>query len=305
MMLVSGWITILISGRIWFWLGLGGCACYVRIRWNSFTDVTSELNLSTTLTGAAYTGVWAADIDLEGDIDLVLNDAENGVLTLRNNGDGTFERAQWFSVDSGIHAFAWADLDQDGDPDAALMDSEGGLRVLANERQGQFISMPNSIEDFTLLDITVSDSNSDGRIELLALTDTGQILRVTLGDEPTVDVLFETALHAAGAQLLTGDLDNNGGIDIVVTTRGQSQILLQDDDYAFYPYEASVDLETYALSATRFAGQLEMVGPKCRPPAYALWNRNIERIPLETDSTPCCTGGRRSAHQLVWNWWRG
>ncbi len=252
--------------------GAGGLRLLRQDSLEQFTDATSELNLSATLTGAAYTGVWAADIDLEGDIDLVLNDAENGVLTLRNNGDGTFERAQWFSVDSGIHAFAWADLDQDGDPDAALMDSEGGLKVLANERQGQFISMPNPIEDFTLLDLTVSDSNSDGRIELLALTDTGQILRVTLGNEPAVDVLFETALHAAGSQLLTGDLDNNGGIDIVVTTRGQSQILLQDHDYAFYPYEASVDLETYALSATRFAGQLEMVGLSAdrRPMRYGI-----------------------------------
>ncbi|MXZ17180.1 MAG: hypothetical protein F4069_10535 [Rhodothermaceae bacterium] len=252
--------------------GAGGLRLLRQDSLEQLTDVTSELNLSTALTGAAYTGVWAADIDLEGDIDLVLNDSESGLLTLRNNGDGTFERAQWFSVDSGIHAFAWADLDQDGDPDAALMDSEGGLRVLANERQGRFISMPNPIEGFTLLDVTVSDSNSDGRIEILALTDTGQILRVTLGNEPAVDVLFEAALHAAGAQLLTGDLDNNGGTDIVVSTMGQSQILLQDHDYAFYSYGATVDLETYALSATRFAGQLDIVGLSAdrRPMRYGI-----------------------------------
>ncbi len=225
-----------------------------------FEDVTSELNLNITITGAAYTGVWAADIDLEGDIDLVLNDAENGILTLRNNGDGTFELAEWFAVDLSVHAFAWSDLDQDGDPDAALMDSEGRLRVLANERQGQFIPMPTPIDDLILLDVTVSDSNSDGRIEILALTNSGQILRVTLGNESAVEVLFEMALNDVDAQLLTGDLDNNGGTDIVVTTKEESQILLQDQDYAFYSYGRGLALETFALSATRFAGQLEMIG---------------------------------------------
>ncbi len=225
-----------------------------------FVDATSELNLSTALTYAAYTGVWAADMDLEGDIDLVLNDAENGLLTLRNKGDGTFERSDWFPLESVIHAFAWADLDQDGDPDAAMLDSEGRLRVMANERQGQFIPVSNPIADDSLLDITVSDSNSDGRIELLVLKDTGQILRVTLGSDPAVEMLLEGALQTLDAQLLTGDLDNNGGIDIVVTASGQSQIFLQDHDDAFYLQETLTELETYALSATRFAGRLDMIG---------------------------------------------
>ena len=225
-----------------------------------FVDATAELNLSATLTNAAYTGVWAADIDLEGDIDLVLNDAERGLRTLRNKRDGTFELADWFSIESGIRAFAWADLDQDGDPDAAFIDGRGGLMVLANERQGRFSSMPIPGESLTLLDIAVSDSDSDGRIEILALTDVGRILRVIPGNQPEMTLLAETDLRGAGAQLLTGDLDNNGGVDLVVTAQGQSHIFLQGQDYVFYPHGGPVDLETYAISATRFAGRLDMVG---------------------------------------------
>ena len=227
-----------------------------------FTDVTATLGLEAAITGAAYTGVWAADIDLEGDIDLLLNTAQNELLALRNNGDGTFEREDWFSGVSGIKAFAWADFDQDGDPDAGFVDVEGSLVVMQNERQGRFTSMPVPAlaAGFTPLDVTVSDSNSDGKIELLVLADTGQVLRITFGYQATVEVLAQVDLQTSSAQILTGDVDNNGGVDLVVTEAAQSHILLQDQDYAFYSRVGPVDLEAYALSATRFAGRLDLIG---------------------------------------------
>ena len=227
-----------------------------------FADVTATLGLEAAVTGAAYTGVWAADIDLEGDIDLLLNTAQNELLALRNNGDGTFEREDWFSGVSGVKAFAWADFDQDGDPDAGFVDAEGRLVVMQNERQGRFTSMPVPVPtaELTPLDITVSDSNSDGKIELLVLANTGQVFRITLGYQETVEVLAQVDLQTSSAQILTGDLDNNGGVDLVVTEAAQSHILLQDQDYAFYSSGGPVDLEAYALSATRFAGRLDLIG---------------------------------------------
>ncbi len=227
-----------------------------------FADVTATLGLGAATTDAAYTGVWAADIDLEGDIDLLLNTAQNELLALRNNGDGTFEREDWFSGVSGVKAFAWADFDQDGDPDAGFVDAEGSLVVMQNERQGRFTSMPVPVStaEFTPLDITVSDSNSDGKIELLVLANTGQVLRITLGYQETVEVLARVDLQTSSAQILTGDLDNNGGVDLVVTEAAQSHILLQDQDYGFYSSGGPVDLEAYALSATRFAGRLDLIG---------------------------------------------
>ena len=227
-----------------------------------FADVTATLGLGAATTDAAYTGVWAADIDLEGDIDLLLNTAQNELLALRNNGDGTFEREDWFSGVSGVKAFAWADFDQDGDPDAGFVDAEGSLVVMQNERQGRFTSMPVPVStaELTPLDITVSDSNSDGKIELLVLANTGQVLRITLGYQETVEVLAQVDLQTSSAQILTGDLDNNGGVDLVVTEAAQSHILLQDQDYAFYSSGGTVDLEAYALSATRFAGRLDLIG---------------------------------------------
>jgi len=235
-----------------------------------FMDATSELNLGTARSSASYTGVWTADIDLEGDLDLIVNHAEQGVLTLQNNGDGTFETANWFPEQTSIRSFSWADLDQDGDPDAAILDQEGKLIVLNNERQGQFT--PDSSYAQPLLDVTISDTNSDGKLELLLLTDTGEIHRMTLGDEPSTETLANVDPVSPNTHLLVGDLDNNGGKDLIVSFEDRTLILLQDEDYQFYPHKDIIEIETFALSATRFAGRLDLIGldPNRQPVRYGI-----------------------------------
>ncbi|MCY4170141.1 MAG: FG-GAP-like repeat-containing protein [Bacteroidetes bacterium] len=225
-----------------------------------FSDVTDELGLSSTLSNASYSGVWTADIDLEGDLDLVLNHAEQGLMLLRNNGDGTFGSANWFSIQSSILEFSWADLDQDGDPDAALLDNDGHLIIMDNQRQGQFTPISSYADGLKLQDVTISDTNSDGKIELLLLTDTGEIHRMTLGNNPLTELLAQVTISSSHSQLLVGDLDNNGGKDLVVTSEDRTLILLQDEDYQFYRLEEIIEMETFALSATRFAGRLDLIG---------------------------------------------
>ena len=63
-----------------------------------------------------------ADIEADGDLDIVLGASYATAPVLRNNGDGTFTEIQSFPKHAGMQGFAWADLDADGDPDAALID---------------------------------------------------------------------------------------------------------------------------------------------------------------------------------------
>ena len=106
--------------------GAGGVRLMRQDSPKAFTDVTSLAKLPPSTTGAKYTGAWAADIEADGDLDVVLG-TENGAPTvLRNNGDGTFLDLQPFSNMSGLQGFAWADLDADGDPDAAIIDGSAG-----------------------------------------------------------------------------------------------------------------------------------------------------------------------------------
>jgi len=60
-------------------------------RW-TFADVTSASGLDRDTLSSGYFGVWAADIEMDGDLDLVLGSALDARVTvLRNNGDGNIQ----------------------------------------------------------------------------------------------------------------------------------------------------------------------------------------------------------------------
>jgi Tfp pilus assembly protein PilF len=55
-----------------------------------FTDVTSQTRLPAAVLNAAYNGAFAADIESDGDLDIVLAPRAGAPVVARNNGDGTF-----------------------------------------------------------------------------------------------------------------------------------------------------------------------------------------------------------------------
>src|SRR6267143_37219 len=122
--------------------GAGGVRLLKQENANKFTDVTAQTKLAATILNGSFTGAWAADIDLDGDLDVVLGAERVLPTVLRNNGDGTFAEIHPFAGASGLRAFVWADLNADGAPDAALIDDQNKLHVFANERSGQFKERP-------------------------------------------------------------------------------------------------------------------------------------------------------------------
>ena len=224
-----------------------------------FADVTATLGLPVSITEAAYSGVWAADLDLEGDVDVVLAAAEGPVQSLRNNGDGTFTPVEWFSGVTGLEDFTWADLDQDGDPDAALVDEAGVLHLYSNERQGRFVPFSGALDIAGVVDITIADSNSDGKIDLLALT-RDAIARITGGHAWTAEFVAPWDEYSAAAQLHVADLDNNGGVDLIVSTPEEATVWLQDDNYEFRALPQRAAAHVFGISAIRDAGQMDLIG---------------------------------------------
>ena len=225
-----------------------------------FEDVTSTLGLGSAVLNTSYRSVWVADLDLEGDVDLVLAERAGPVHTLRNNGDGTFSPADWLSGVMDVQAFAWADLDLDGDPDAALVDGSGALHVLDNERQGRFSAVPVAGAPSDVMDLMAADSDSDGRIELLLLTGSGSIHRLTSGHEWTSESVVTGASPSSQARLLAGDIDNNGGLDLIMAGESEAHVWLQQDDYSFVPHPVVVTGQVFGLGSIREAGRLDLVG---------------------------------------------
>jgi hypothetical protein len=191
----------------------------------TFTDVTSQAKLPAALTGASYTGSWSADIEADGDLDIVLGSEQGLPSVLRNNGDGTFIEIHPFANISGVRGFAWADLDADGDPDAALIDGADRLHVFTNERTGQFYerAVPPTLAPVRA--INTADINDDGVLDLLAVQADGIIVSLTDKDEGQGWKMSEIARVTSASDSLTGifrlrvaDMDNNGGLDLLLVS---------------------------------------------------------------------------------------
>ena len=232
--------------------GAGGIRLLKQESAAKFTDVTAQTKLPATILDGSYGAVWAADIDADGDLDIVLG-AEHGLPTvLRNNGDGSFMEIHPFVGISGLRSFVWADVDGDGDPDAVLIDDRWKLHVFTNERSGQFKerAVPPNVP--TAGAIAAADVNGDGVLDILVAYPEGLIIRMSDKDEgqswetavivrpPTVPYTLDHAWR-----LRVADLDNNGGVDLILTsapTSGNSGALvwLNDDQGNFSPLDKPV-----------------------------------------------------------------
>jgi Tfp pilus assembly protein PilF len=202
--------------------GEGGIRFFRQDSPQSFMDVTSETKLLPATLNHAFEGAWSADIEADGDLDIVLKGRSAPVL--RNNGDGTFTEIHPFSNIEGVEEFAWADLDADGDPDAAIIDVSYKLHVFSNERQGQFTERPLPAGFNALANaINVMDVDNDGVFDLL-LAQGGAITRLSDKDHGAGWVQTEIVklpeppefTLAAPDDLRVADLDNNGGLDLAL-----------------------------------------------------------------------------------------
>ena len=188
---------------------------------NGLADVTKRAKLPAQITRAAYTGAWAADLDGDGDLDLLLGTASGSARVLRNNNDGTWTPISPFgATTSGAVDFAWGDLDGDGVADAAIVDGQGKLFVFENRRSGHFAAwtLPPGFEKVAA--VSVADVEHKGEISLVVLREDGGIARLSRkGDkwESAELARVNSAVFAGGqVRLFWADLDNNGSPDLIV-----------------------------------------------------------------------------------------
>jgi Tfp pilus assembly protein PilF len=256
--------------------GAGGVRLMRQDDPKKFTDVTAQTKLPKIVTGASYTGAWAVDIEADGDLDIVLGTATGEPLVLRNNGDGTFLSIHPFHGISGVHGFAWADFDGDGNADAAVIDSAGRLHILHNERLGQFreVTLPANLQ--TVKAINVADTDNDGVLDVLAVQGDGAVVRVSFSDvkgwsaAEIARVSNSAEALAGNVRLLVADLDNNGGLDLILTPVGDAgsgkatvapMIWLADEKSAFGLLEhASLPAKVLDVADLTSDGRLDLVG---------------------------------------------
>ncbi len=225
-----------------------------------FTEVAAKLGLDKPGKGL---GIAIADFDRDGKIDIAIANDSMLEYLYRNKGDGTFEEVglpSEMAVDGDGRTFAgmgidFQDYNNDGLPDMVITDLANQKYALyKNNGDGSFSydSYVSGIGGMTLLHsgwgIHFLDYDNDGRKDLLIVQ--GHDLDTISLDYPQlhykepmllafntghgfVDVsaqsgaVFQQAWVARG--LATGDLDNDGRIDAVVSTNGGPAYVIRNE----------------------------------------------------------------------------
>lgn len=207
----------------------------------TFNEVTDELGLSASILNQSYKGVWPLDIEMDGDLDLILAPIEGRPVLLRNNGDGTFTTQNPFHDLENITDFSWADLNGDGAPEAIFLTADGDVSILFNERGGRF-SEPQMVAS-NIAAITVADINADGWFEVITVSETGTFSTVKYSQrtgEMGVDIFINDwsgVLNQNFTNLFSADLDNNGALDLILTTPDQTYLWLGNEHREPQRYE--------------------------------------------------------------------
>ncbi|HMB89636.1 MAG TPA: FG-GAP-like repeat-containing protein, partial [Rhodothermales bacterium] len=249
--------------------GAGGLRLYQQdsTTIGTFAEVTALTALPVAITDASYFGGWAADLDLEGDVDLMLATPDGPPRVLRNNGDGTFQTEPLFQDVTALRDFAWADFDADGDPDAALLDASGTLHVFANDRQNRFRRIDPAVDN-QLLALAAADIDNNSIIDLVLLRADGILHQLTYQPaevEWTRQDLarwaeLPTDVAPGTVRLFVGDIDNNGGFDLLASGTSGTTAWLHDEAGAYHTLAASLSLQLFDLAALAGETRLDLLG---------------------------------------------
>jgi hypothetical protein len=249
--------------------GAGGLRFYQQKKDGSFTDVTDQTGLDAAVLSDDYFGAWAADVDMDGDLDLVVAPRNGPPFVLRNNRDETFtaQRSPFPDVKQA-RAFAWVDLDHDGAPDAAFLDADGNLFVYANERAGRFRlrPAPDAVKSGVAA-LAVADADDDGFLDLVILGKDGVLRRLSDVDRGSSWTTAEIVrwkdkpdkLEPESALLLAADLDNNGGVDLIASGPGGSRAWLNAGGGKFVELPAAPPGRVFAAADLDGDGRIDLL----------------------------------------------
>jgi hypothetical protein len=260
--------------------GEGGFRLYKQQSSGNFADVTASAKLPPAVANGPTEGAWPADIEADGDLDIVLGAKDGAPVVLRNNGDGTFAEQRPFAGADALRDFVWADLDGDGDPDAALLDAQGRVSVFTNERTGQFRPRTAPPQNGAVAALGVADLNDDGRFDLLALQPDGLLRRLSDKDEGTTweaaDVVRREEgsfgrMLTTGLRVFAADLDNNGRSDLLTSDPAGTQVWLGDEGGGFKRLklpDAVARARTLSVADADADGRLDLVGVSAEGQAF-------------------------------------
>ncbi|MFW6347036.1 MAG: CRTAC1 family protein, partial [Cyclonatronaceae bacterium] len=260
--------------------GKDGFRLYRQNDDETFSDVRDELRLPDSVFEGEYHGVWPADIDLDGDLDLVLGRRGAAPLVLVNQADGRFGLAELFGDIAGLVSMNWADLDSDGAADALFLTEDGRLHLRQNLRRNDFTATSGFPVQENVAAATTGDINGNGYFEVIVLRRNGQLsafdynARHHRWDERELRPAGDGSAFQPGETTLhVADVDNNGSPDLVYSDLERTHVLLHDGEASFSAVETPQNGRIISVFDADGDERLDLIG--VRPEAEPLELRNV------------------------------
>jgi hypothetical protein len=153
----TGFISFQNNGTPFASVGLSSTNGSSGLTYSGIVDANPELTDRAVITG---------DFNGDGnpDIAVLQGNSTGSLLISLGNGDGTFQAAQPFTVDSTAVAMAVADFNKDGDDDLVIANSNGTVSVYLSSVNGNVYSLALSQTLSTpgALGVATGDFNGDG-----------------------------------------------------------------------------------------------------------------------------------------------
>ena len=178
-------------------------------------------------------GIVAADLENDGDQDLVFSRSDNRIEVLLNDGTGTFAFGNQYLVGQFPNSLEAGDLNGDGLVDIAVTNSEqSDISILLSDGSGGFLPSvgldaggfagPGSIQ--------LGDLDADGDLDIVATTIAGSTVRLWLNNGDGTFVGQPPLSICCVRSLALSDFDNDGALDFVLT-RGTTKQFSRADVY--------------------------------------------------------------------------
>jgi hypothetical protein len=195
--------------------------------------------------------ITGADLDLDGDIDLVLTDgwgSQDNVHVMLNSGTGAFTGPVTYSAGSWARGVIAQDVNNDGWPDLAVANSgNDNVTILLNDGTGHFGTLANYATGAGPNGLFAYDLDSDGWLDLVTTHLGGTAVNVLLNNgaggfaAPVPYPVGVSQYHVTGA-----DLDGDGDIDLACSGYGtDSCVVLLNSGTGTFP-----DVARYGVGST-------------------------------------------------------
>ncbi|NPE26833.1 hypothetical protein HNV12_02410 [Methanococcoides sp. SA1] len=178
--------------------------------------------------------VFAADLDSDGDMDVIFSDGDNNIVGwYENNGSGFFIDKHIISRDlDGPYSVFAADLDSDGDIDVLSSGAYNNITVwYENDGSGNF--NPHVIADSVdeVLSVSAADLDSDGDMDILLPGALSEEM-TWYENDGTGNFNFHTIDTFSNGvwDIHSEDIDSDGDIDILSANSLNSKVMWYEND---------------------------------------------------------------------------